>query len=266
MKDASRSESEENARTDDEGGDSESETTTDSKEEEGSCAQHESDNVSSDANNDEEEETSYYSNDEDSQKSWSNLKRKRESEGTLGGGVEGENVETNKQLVRMESSSPQPTLRPRAQASRVLILPLGGACQAWLDNLLSKYGVVAADLDTKISRDDIKAAWHKQFQVEPVEIKAMDKLMVFEQGTLPSVDWIAEYERLTPVSNIQMGFKVIKHYFISRSCPALGNALTHVENTLTIPTEFFDKVTQIIVTNEKAKNLHRLFAIGPSRD
>ncbi|GBG88706.1 hypothetical protein CBR_g48235 [Chara braunii] len=27
----------------------------------------------------------------------------------------------------------------------------GGACQAWLDNLLSKYGVVAADLYTKIS-------------------------------------------------------------------------------------------------------------------
>ncbi|GBG62610.1 hypothetical protein CBR_g31246 [Chara braunii] len=62
----------------------------------------------------------------------------------------------------------------------------GGACQAWLDNLLSKYGVVAADLHTKISWDNVKAAWHKQFRVEPPEIKAMDKLMVFEQGTLPS--------------------------------------------------------------------------------
>ncbi|GBG65583.1 hypothetical protein CBR_g51465 [Chara braunii] len=34
----------------------------------------------------------------------------------------------------------------------------GGACQAWLDNLLSKYGVVANDLHTKISWDDLKAA------------------------------------------------------------------------------------------------------------
>ncbi|GBG62393.1 hypothetical protein CBR_g30346 [Chara braunii] len=34
----------------------------------------------------------------------------------------------------------------------------GGACQAWRDNLLSKYGVVAADLHTKISWDDLKAA------------------------------------------------------------------------------------------------------------
>ncbi|GBG62156.1 hypothetical protein CBR_g29355 [Chara braunii] len=62
----------------------------------------------------------------------------------------------------------------------------GDACQAWLDNLLSKYGVVAADLHTKISWDDLKAAWHKRFEVEPPEIKAMDKLMVFEQGTLPN--------------------------------------------------------------------------------
>ncbi|GBG86365.1 hypothetical protein CBR_g41360 [Chara braunii] len=62
----------------------------------------------------------------------------------------------------------------------------GGACQAWLDNLLSKYGVVVADLYTKISWEDIKAVWHKRFQVEPPEMKAMDKLMTFEQGTLPS--------------------------------------------------------------------------------
>ncbi|GBG86810.1 hypothetical protein CBR_g42093 [Chara braunii] len=140
-----------------------------------------------------------------------------------------------------------------------------GACQAWLDNLLSKYGVVAADLHTKISWDDLKAAWHKRFQVEPPEIKAMDKLMVFEQGTLPSVDWIAEYQRLTSVPDIQMGFKAIRHYFISRSCLTLSNALTHVEDTLTTTAELFDKAAQIIITNKEAKNL-RLSAAGPSRD
>ncbi|GBG69827.1 hypothetical protein CBR_g4656 [Chara braunii] len=131
-----------------------------------------------------------------------------------------------------------------------------GACQAWLDNLLSKYGVVAVDLHTNIIWDDLKAAWHKRFQVKPSEIKAMDKLMVFEQGTLPSVDCIAEYQRLTSVPDIQMGFKAIKHYFISRSCPTLGNALTHVEDTLTTPTKLFDK----------AKNLQRSSAPGLSRD
>ncbi|GBG59560.1 hypothetical protein CBR_g49820 [Chara braunii] len=141
----------------------------------------------------------------------------------------------------------------------------GGACQAWLDNLLSKYGVVAANLHTKINWDDLKAAWHKRFQVEPPEIKAMDKLMVFEQGTLPSVDWIAEYQRLTSVPDIQMGFKAIRHYFISRSCPTLSNALTHVEDTLTTTAELFDKAAQIIITNEEAKNL-RSSAAGPSRD
>ncbi|GBG87617.1 hypothetical protein CBR_g45769 [Chara braunii] len=142
----------------------------------------------------------------------------------------------------------------------------GGACQAWLDNLLSKYGVVAADLYTKISWDDLKATWHKRFQAEPLEIKAMDKLLTFEQGTLPSVDWIAEYQRLTSVPYIQMGFKAFKHYFITRSCPVLGNALTHVEDTLTTTAELFDKVAQIIVTNKEAKNLNCSSATGPSRD
>ncbi|GBG83710.1 hypothetical protein CBR_g37511 [Chara braunii] len=142
----------------------------------------------------------------------------------------------------------------------------GGACQAWMDNLLSKYGVVAADLHTKISWEDLKAAWHKRFQVEPPEIKVMDKLLTFEQGTLPSVDWIAEYQRLTSVPNLQMGFKAINHYFISRSCPTLSNALTHVDETLTTAAELFDKAAQIIVTNKEAKNLGRSSAAGPSRD
>ncbi|GBG84929.1 hypothetical protein CBR_g39392 [Chara braunii] len=133
----------------------------------------------------------------------------------------------------------------------------GGACQAWLDNLLSKYGVVAADLYTKISWDDLKAAWHERFQVEPLEIKAMDKLLTFEQGMLPTVDWIAEYQRLTSVLDIQMGFTVVKHYFITRSCSTVGNALTHVEDTLTTTAELFDKAAQIIVTNKEAKNLNR---------
>ncbi|GBG67145.1 hypothetical protein CBR_g81570 [Chara braunii] len=128
-----------------------------------------------------------------------------------------------------------------------------------------QYGVVAADLHTKFSWDDLKAAWHKRFQVEPPEIKAMDKLMVFEQGTLPSTDLIAKYQRLTSVPDIQMGFKAIRHYFISRSCPTLSNAQTHVEDTLTTTAELFDKAAQIIITNKEAKNL-RLSAAGPSRD
>ncbi|GBG82798.1 hypothetical protein CBR_g36329 [Chara braunii] len=141
----------------------------------------------------------------------------------------------------------------------------GGACQAWLDNLLSQYGVVAAKLHTKIGWEDLKAAWRKRFQVEPPKIKAMDKLMTFEQGSLPSDDWIAEYQRLTSVPGLPIGFKAIKHYFISRSCPALSNALTHVEDTLTTTAQLFDKAAQIIITNKEAKNLTRA-AAGPSKD
>ncbi|GBG71974.1 hypothetical protein CBR_g10912 [Chara braunii] len=45
-----------------------------------------------------------------------------------------------------------------------------------------------------------------------------------------------------------------------------GNALTHVEGTLTTLVEFFDKAAKIIVTNKEAKNLHHSSATGPSRD
>ncbi|GBG81537.1 hypothetical protein CBR_g32526 [Chara braunii] len=62
------------------------------------------------------------------------------------------------------------------------------------------------------------------------------------------------------------GFKAVKHYFITRSCPAFGNALTHVEDTLTTTAELFNKASQIIVTNKETKKLYRSPAKGPSRD
>ncbi|GBG92077.1 hypothetical protein CBR_g54332 [Chara braunii] len=169
------------------------------------------------------------------------------------------------QRVCAAAASPSLGQRDECKHHAYLYSRSGGACQAWLDNHLSQYGVVAAELHTKISWEDLKAAWHKRFQAEPPEIKAMDKLMTFEQGSLQSVDWIAEYQRLTSVLGLPMGFKAIKHYFISRSCPALSNALTHVEDTLTTTAQLFDKAAEIIVTNKEAKNLTRV-AAGPSKD
>ncbi|GBG85630.1 hypothetical protein CBR_g40358 [Chara braunii] len=52
----------------------------------------------------------------------------------------------------------------------------GGTCQAWLDNLLSTHEVVASELHTKISWADLKAAWHKWFQIEPSEHLAEQRL------------------------------------------------------------------------------------------
>ncbi|GBG60268.1 hypothetical protein CBR_g4221 [Chara braunii] len=140
----------------------------------------------------------------------------------------------------------------------------GGACQAWMKNLLSEHGVVATDLHTKISWEDLKAAWRKQFQIEPPEMKAMDKLNKFHQNTLPSGDWIAEFQHLTFVSGVPMGFPAMKHYFISRLSMALPMALTQVADTLTTTAELFDKVVQIIVMITKAKNLSS--TAGQSRE
>ncbi|GBG61522.1 hypothetical protein CBR_g22319 [Chara braunii] len=131
----------------------------------------------------------------------------------------------------------------------------GGACQAWMGNLFSKYSVVAADLHTKISWADLKAAWHKQFQIEPPEMRAMNKLIKFHQNTLPSGDWIAEFQRLAAMPSVPMGFQAVKHYFILRSCSTLSTTLTQVANMLTTTAELFDKAAQITITNTKAKNL-----------
>ncbi|GBG82649.1 hypothetical protein CBR_g35014 [Chara braunii] len=68
-------------------------------------------------------------------------------------------------------------------------------------------------------------------------IQQHEKIFSGERALLTiAADWRAKAE-----TDIQMGFKAIKHYFISRSCPALGNALTHVEDTLTTQVELFDK-------------------------
>ncbi|GBG72384.1 hypothetical protein CBR_g11962 [Chara braunii] len=165
--------------------------------------------------------------------------------------------------VRPQVAAPP---RQRTQASRVLILPVGGRVPGMVGQSLVQVRSGSCRLVHQDQSDDLKAVWHKRCQIEPPEIKAMDKLMTFEQGTLPSIDWIAKYQRLTSIPDIQMCFKVVKHYFHSRSCSAMGNTLTHVKDTLTTTAELFNKVAQIIIMNKEAKNLHLLSAPGPSRD
>ncbi|GBG65604.1 hypothetical protein CBR_g51487 [Chara braunii] len=142
----------------------------------------------------------------------------------------------------------------------------GGACQAWLDNMLSTHKVKIFELHTKISWKDLKAAWHRRLQVEPPEFQAMNKLGKFYQNTLPSVDWIIEYQHLASTPDLPLAFKGIKHLFIKRSCPALQNALMQVAETLTTSEELFNKASQIIVTNMEARNAGRSSSAGQGRD
>ncbi|GBG72529.1 hypothetical protein CBR_g12100 [Chara braunii] len=141
----------------------------------------------------------------------------------------------------------------------------GGACQAWLDNMLSTHNIAVSELHTKINWADLKAAWHKRFQVEPPRLQAVEKLQRFYQNDLPSTDWITEYQRLACTPNLSSTFVAIKHFFIRRSCPALQNALTQVAKTLTTSEQLFDKASQIIVTNIEAKNLGHSSAAGQGR-
>ncbi|GBG75312.1 hypothetical protein CBR_g19944 [Chara braunii] len=142
----------------------------------------------------------------------------------------------------------------------------GAVCMAWLDNMLSMHNVAVSELHTKISWADLKAAWHKRFQVEPPELQAAEKLQRFYQNDLPSTDCITEYQRLASTPNLPSTFVAIKHFFIRRSCPALQNALTQVAETLTTSEQLFDKASQIIVTNTEAKNLGPSSAASQGKD
>ncbi|GBG76292.1 hypothetical protein CBR_g22040 [Chara braunii] len=99
----------------------------------------------------------------------------------------------------------------------------------------------------------LTAAWKKRFQVEPPEHQAIDKLLTFSQNSMPSGDWISEFQRLASTPKLPMNFDGIKLYFIKRSCPVLQNALTQVAENLNTSEELFNKAAQIIVTNLAAR-------------
>ncbi|GBG75399.1 hypothetical protein CBR_g20029 [Chara braunii] len=130
----------------------------------------------------------------------------------------------------------------------------GGACQAWLDNMLSAHACTVTELHKYITWADLTATWKKRFQVEPPEHQAMDKLRTFSQNSMPSRDWISEFQRLASTPKLPMNFNGIELYFIKRSCLALQNALTQVAENLNTSDKLFNKVVQIIVTNLAARN------------
>ncbi|GBG69714.1 hypothetical protein CBR_g4545 [Chara braunii] len=138
----------------------------------------------------------------------------------------------------------------------------GGACQAWLDNMLSAHACIVSKLHNFITWADLTAAWKKRFQVEPPEHQAMDKLLTFSQNNMPSGDWISEFQRLASTPKLPLNFDDIKLYSIKRSCPALQNALIEVAENLNTSEELFNKAVQIIVTNLEAKNIGRSSVAG----
>ncbi|GBG86093.1 hypothetical protein CBR_g40995 [Chara braunii] len=130
----------------------------------------------------------------------------------------------------------------------------GGACQAWLDNILTSQGVAVSELHTKLTWHELTDAWHKRFQVEPPDLQAMDKLNKLHQNTLLSQDWITEFQRLASTPDLPLAFRGVKHLFIMRSCPALQNALTQIAETLDTSDKLFSTASWIILTNVEARN------------
>ncbi|GBG61693.1 hypothetical protein CBR_g23208 [Chara braunii] len=123
--------------------------------------------------------------------------------------------------------------------------------------MLSAHACTVSKLHNFITWTNLTAPWQKRFQVESSEHQAMDKLMTFPQNSMPSGDWISEFQRVASTTKLPMTFDDIKLYFIKRSCPALRNALTQVAENLNTSEELFNKAAQIIVTSMEAKNIGR---------
>ncbi|GBG85975.1 hypothetical protein CBR_g40788 [Chara braunii] len=140
----------------------------------------------------------------------------------------------------------------------------GGACQAWLDNILTSHGVAVSELHTKLTWQELTDVWHKRFQVEPPDLQAMDKLKKLHQNTLLSQDWITDFQRLASTPDLPLAFCAIKHLFIMRSCPALQNSLTQIAETLDTSDKLFSTASRIILTNIKARNAGRSSATTSS--
>ncbi|GBG64627.1 hypothetical protein CBR_g45683 [Chara braunii] len=140
----------------------------------------------------------------------------------------------------------------------------GGACQAWLDNILTSHGVAVSELHTKLTWQELTDAWHKRFQVEPPDLQAMDKLNKLHQNTLHSQDWISELQRLASTPDLPLAFRGVKHLFIMRSCPALQNTPTQIAETLDTSDKLFSTASRIILTNVEARNAGRSSATTSS--
>ncbi|GBG83317.1 hypothetical protein CBR_g37029 [Chara braunii] len=140
----------------------------------------------------------------------------------------------------------------------------GGACQAWLDNILTSHGVAVSELHTKLTWQELTDAWHKRFQVEPPDLQAMEKLNKLHQNSLLSEDWITEFQRLASIPYLPLAFRGVKHLFIMPLCPTLQNALTQIAETLDTSDKLFITASWIILTNVEARNADRSSATSSS--
>ncbi|GBG80660.1 hypothetical protein CBR_g31120 [Chara braunii] len=140
----------------------------------------------------------------------------------------------------------------------------GGACQAWLDNILTSHGIAVSELHTKLTWQELTDAWHKRFQVQPPDLQAMEKLNKLHQNSLLSQDWITEFQRLAFTPDLPLSFRGFKHLFIMRSCPSLQNALTQIAKTLETSDKLFSASSRIILTNVEARNAGRSSATSSS--
>ncbi|GBG80420.1 hypothetical protein CBR_g30885 [Chara braunii] len=84
-----------------------------------------------------------------------------------------------------------------------LFLNSKGGCQIWLSHLATVHGVDVANLEDKISWEELTRLWKKRFIVDDAPTLAINRLFAMRQGNTSTRDWLTEWQRSRrrPISN-----------------------------------------------------------------
>ncbi|GBG68805.1 hypothetical protein CBR_g3500 [Chara braunii] len=127
-----------------------------------------------------------------------------------------------------------------------LFLNAKGGCQIWLSHMATIHGVQVADLNKKISWEDLTREWKKRLIVDDGPALAINRLFAMTQGTTPTRDWLTEWQKIVATPDLDLPFSHLRREFFNRSCAALSLALGDREQYTTV------EAREIIKTNRAA--------------
>ncbi|GBG63671.1 hypothetical protein CBR_g38983 [Chara braunii] len=91
-----------------------------------------------------------------------------------------------------------------------LLLNSKGGCQTWLTHLATSYGVNVPDLKDVITWEELTRLWKKRFIVDDAPALAINRLFTMSQGNTATRDWLAEWQKIVAVPNLNLPFEHLR--------------------------------------------------------
>ncbi|GBG60793.1 hypothetical protein CBR_g12531 [Chara braunii] len=101
-----------------------------------------------------------------------------------------------------------------------LYLNTTGACQIWLNHLISKEGVNMDRLHAKLDWDIVEALWKARFIIQDEVAKGINKDFQMYQGSQPTYEWLNESQTIVAILDLNLPFTHIQcEFFNARLTP-----------------------------------------------